>query len=85
MVWIQDKRLSLLESCKLDKVHMLNTSINICYSLCIFAKIWRTMMTDDSLKIPESSIFCQSQFVLCNLCMQGLSESYVLAGKMVGS
>lgn len=23
MVWIQDKRLSLLESCKLDKVHML--------------------------------------------------------------
>jgi len=48
-------------------------------------KLWRTMMTVDSLKIIESSIFCQSQFVLYNLCMQGSSESYVLAGKMVGS
>jgi hypothetical protein len=27
MLWIQDKRLSMLEVCKLDKVHMLNNSI----------------------------------------------------------
>lgn len=36
MVWIQDKRLSLLESCKLDKVHVLNDGITLCiHSLCL--------------------------------------------------
>lgn len=42
MIWIQDRRLSLLESCKLDKVYIYGFSV--CYLLfwrckSIFAKI----------------------------------------------
>lgn len=35
MLWIQDKRLSMLEVCKLDKVHMLNNSIVVYISFLL--------------------------------------------------
>lgn len=40
LLWIQDKRLSLLESCKLDKVHILSPGSFMLFSPYIFQFFW---------------------------------------------
>lgn len=86
LVWIQDKRLSLLESCKLDKVFSMHCNSLLCVLGTLFLDwIFYYLLSLSVLKKLTNHVFdCISSVVNC-LMPTGLSKCFALAGEMVRS
>lgn len=64
ILWIQDKRLSLLESCKLDKVYYIDACLSVC-SLCVHhicLHTWNAL----KLILYQLSSYCLYKWTLSN-------------------
>lgn len=79
MIWIQDRRLSLLESCKLDKVFILNSLCRFLLSLVFKSNQWRskiiftnmcnfTLIWNKKLKLETNGDLISLWIAGCGFC-----------------